>query len=63
VIVNTSFNIRGEPIVCTPENAFRCFMATDMDCLVLEDYLLIKERQPHRLQEDVEAYKARYALD
>ncbi len=43
VIVNTSFNIRGEPIVHSYENAYRCFMATDMDCLVLEDYLLLKE--------------------
>jgi carbamoyltransferase len=63
VIVNTSFNIRGEPIVCTPEDAFRCFMATDLDCLVLETYILMKESQPAALQEDTEAYKAQYALD
>lgn len=63
VIVNTSFNIRGEPIVCTPEDAFRCFMATDMDCLVLENYILIKEKQPSGWLEDVEAYKAQYSLD
>jgi carbamoyltransferase len=63
VVVNTSFNIRGEPIVCTPEDAFRCFMATDMDCLVLEDHLLSKERQPAGLGEDAEAYRAQYALD
>jgi carbamoyltransferase len=63
VIVNTSFNIRGEPIVCTPEDAFRCFMATDMDCLVLENHILLKEEQPDGLREDVEAYKALYALD
>ena len=37
VLVNTSFNVRGEPIVCTPEDAYRCFLATDMDALVLED--------------------------
>ncbi len=43
VLVNTSFNIRGEPIVCTPEDAYRCFLATDMDALVLEDCLLLKE--------------------
>ena len=63
VIVNTSFNIRGEPIVCTPEDAFRCFMATDMDCLVLENFVLYKEAQPAGLLEDAEAYRAQYALD
>ncbi|MGI9627526.1 MAG: carbamoyltransferase family protein [Longimicrobiales bacterium] len=63
VIVNTSFNIRGEPIVCTPEDAFRCFMATDMDCLVLENFILKKEAQPVGLLEDAEAYRAQYALD
>jgi len=46
VIVNTSFNVRGEPIVCTPEDAYRCFMRTEMDYLVLEDYLLAKTEQP-----------------
>lgn len=63
VIVNTSFNIRGEPIVCSPEDAYRCFMATDMDCLVLENYLLLKERQPESLKGDAERYKAQFALD
>ena len=46
VIVNTSFNVRGEPIVCTPEDAYRCFMRTEMDVLVLEDCILFKEEQP-----------------
>ena len=46
VIVNTSFNVRGEPIVCTPEEAYRCFMRTEMDFLVLGDYLLEKKDQP-----------------
>jgi carbamoyltransferase len=46
VIVNTSFNIRGEPIVCTPEDAYRCFMRTEMDRLVLGSWLLRKEDQP-----------------
>jgi carbamoyltransferase len=46
VIVNTSFNVRGEPIVCTPEDSYRCFMRTEMDLLVLESYLLFKEDQP-----------------
>ena len=63
VIVNTSFNIRGEPIVCTPEEAYRCFMATDMDCLVLEDHVLLKTDQPRGLREDTDAYQAQYALD
>jgi len=46
VIVNTSFNVRGEPIVCTPHDAYRCFMRTNMDVLVMEGCLLLKERQP-----------------
>jgi len=46
VLVNTSFNVRGEPIVCTPEDAYRCFMRTEMDVLVMEDCLLLKEEQP-----------------
>jgi carbamoyltransferase len=46
VIVNTSFNVRGEPIVCTPEDAYRCFMRTEMDVLVMENFMLLKEDQP-----------------
>ena len=46
VIVNTSFNVRGEPIICTPEDAYRCFMRTEMDVLVIEDCILYKEEQP-----------------
>ena len=46
VLVNTSFNVRGEPLVCTPEDAYRCFLATDMDALVLEDCLLLKDLIP-----------------
>ena len=46
VIVNTSFNVRGEPIVCSMEDAYRCFMRTEMDVLVMEDYMLLKEEQP-----------------
>ncbi|MGB1890179.1 MAG: carbamoyltransferase [Candidatus Latescibacterota bacterium] len=46
VVVNTSFNVRGEPIVCTPEDAYRCFMRTKMDYLVLENYVLDKQEQP-----------------
>jgi carbamoyltransferase len=46
VVVNTSFNVRGEPIICTPEDAYRCFMRTEMDVLVIEDAILFKEEQP-----------------
>ena len=46
VMVNTSFNVRGEPIVCTPEDAYRCFMRTEMDVLVMENIILFKEEQP-----------------
>ena len=45
IIVNTSFNVRGEPIVCTPEDAYRCFMRTEMDILVLQNQILFKEEQ------------------
>jgi carbamoyltransferase len=61
VIVNTSFNIRGEPIVCTPEDAYRCFMYTDMDALVLEDCLCLKEDQPP--MPGAEEYKNTFKLD
>ena len=63
VIVNTSFNIRGEPIVCTPEEAYRCFLATEMDALVLEDHVLVKADQPPYVRLDPERYKASYSLD
>jgi carbamoyltransferase len=61
VIVNTSFNIRGEPIVCTPEDAYRCFMATEMDCLVLENHLLLKENQTFTFLPDIDDYREKYA--
>ena len=63
VIINTSFNIRGEPIVCTPEHAYRCFMATDMDVLVLGRHLLYKQEQPQVTKHDVERYKSQFKLD
>jgi carbamoyltransferase len=63
VLVNTSFNIRGEPIVCTFEEAYRCFMGSNIDCLVLENYVLMKECQPCDLLRDTEAYKAQFTLD
>jgi len=63
VIINTSFNIRGEPIVCTPEHAYRCFMATNMDVLVLEDFVLFKEEQSQADQPDIDKYMAQFELD
>ena len=45
VLVNTSFNVRGEPIVCTPDDAYRCFMNTEMDCLVMGNYLIQRSTQ------------------
>jgi len=58
ILVNTSFNIRGEPIVCTPEDAYRCFMYTDMDVLVLENCICLKEKQPPL--EGAERYRRRF---
>jgi carbamoyltransferase len=64
VLVNTSFNIRGEPIVCTPQDACRCFLATEMDALVLEDHLLLKPEMPSALTEQERArYLAAFELD
>jgi len=51
VIINTSFNVRGEPIVCSPSDAYRCFMRTDMDRLVVGNFLLDKSKQPQRMEE------------
>ena len=61
VIVNTSFNVRGEPIVCTPEDAYRCFMRTEMDALVLEDCVLDKAAQP--AFEESEDWRQTFTLD
>jgi len=63
VIINTSFNVRGEPIVCSPEHAYRCFMATNMDVLAMENQLLFKQEQPQATQHEVDEYKARFELD
>jgi len=62
VLINTSFNVRGEPIVCKPEDAYNCFIATDMDVLVLENHLLLKSEQPDK-PVDRERYLSRFALD
>jgi carbamoyltransferase len=61
VLVNTSFNVRGEPIVCTPEDAYRCFMRTEMDYLVIENFLLAKPEQPEIEKDD--SWKEEFALD
>jgi carbamoyltransferase len=64
VIVNTSFNVRGEPIVCTPCDAYRCFLATDMDALVLGDFLLLKEQMKKPVAEaERKKYLAEFELD
>ena len=63
VVVNTSFNIRGEPIVCTPEDAYRCFVSTDMDILVLENFVLFKSEQPSSTLAEREKYLASFELD
>ena len=61
VVVNTSFNIRGEPIVNTPENAYKCFMFTDLDVLVLENFVLLKQEQ--KKIEGIEQYQQQFTLD
>jgi len=60
-IVNTSFNVRGEPIVCTPQDAYRCFMRTEMDILVLQNQVLFKGEQP-KVEKD-ETWKQEFELD
>ena len=60
VLVNTSFNVRGEPIVCTPEDAFRCFMGTELDILVIGNKILKKEKQKQNLKN---SYIEKYELD
>jgi len=60
VLVNTSFNVRGEPIVCTPEDAFRCFMGTDIETLVIENCFLRKEDQDPSLKS---RYEGKFELD
>ena len=61
VLVNTSFNVRGEPIVCTPSDAYRCFMRTEMDYLVIENFVLAKSDQPEWEQD--ESWKEEFELD
>jgi len=61
VLVNTSFNVRGEPVVCTPDDAYRCFMRTEMDFLYLDGYWLCKTDQPNRTADD--SWKEEFVLD
>ena len=63
VLINTSFNVRGEPIVGSPADAYRCFMHTNMDVLVLEDCVLLKTEQPNAGTIDASEYLAQFALD
>jgi carbamoyltransferase len=63
MIVNTSFNIRGEPMVCTPQDAYRCFVCCDMDVLVLENCILLKIEQPAMSESERQKYVASFALD
>ena len=59
-MVNTSFNVRGEPIVCSIEDAYKCFMGTNLDILVIEDFLLFKEDQNKDILKD---YKSKFEPD
>ena len=63
VLINTSFNVRGEPIVCTPQDALRCFMGTEMDVLVLENFVIRRVAQEHMPEVDREKYLSAFALD
>ncbi|QDT09056.1 carbamoyltransferase [Planctomycetes bacterium K23_9] len=63
LLINTSFNVRGEPIVCTPEDAFRCFMATNMDVLVVEGFLLRKADQPEATRHEIDHHLSKFDLD
>ena len=60
MLINTSFNVRGEPIVCNVEDAFKCFMGTDLDILVIGNYILYKEQQNQELKK---SYLGKYKLD
>jgi carbamoyltransferase len=61
ILVNTSFNVRGEPIVCTPEDAYRCFTRTNMDALVLENFIL--EKTPGAQPVDDHSWREEFVLD
>jgi carbamoyltransferase len=61
MVVNTSFNVRGEPMVLSPQDAYRCFMRTDIDVLVLENCILHKEKQPELVER--QDWRTEYELD
>ena len=63
VLINTSFNVRGEPIVCTPQDAHRCFVGTEMDVLVLENFVVCRAAQKNMPTVDREKYLATFQLD
>jgi carbamoyltransferase len=63
VMINTSFNVRGEPLVCSPADAYTCFMATDIDVLVIDDFVLLKDEQPAGSMPDRSAYLGKFSLD
>jgi carbamoyltransferase len=63
VVINTSFNVRGEPIVNTPEQAYRCFQATNIDVLVLENFVLLKHEQSGASGAETAEYLKQFALD
>jgi carbamoyltransferase len=63
VLINTSFNVRSEPVVCTPADALRCFLATGMDALVMGDFLLLKEQQPAATRLDTAAHLGQHEMD
>ena len=63
LLINTSFNVRGEPIVCRPSEAYRCFLATNMDVLVLENFVLLREEQAQARPVDASAHLAQFELD
>jgi carbamoyltransferase len=63
VMINTSFNVRGEPIVNSPADAYRCFMATNMDALVIGNFVMLKEEQPEAAQVNAQDHLNRYEKD
>ena len=63
VVINTSFNVRGEPIVCSHEDAYRCFMGTNMDVLVVDNFVLLKKDQPNATEHSNDDYLAQFKLD
>ena len=63
VLINTSFNVRGEPIVGSPDDAYRCFMATNMDVLVIGNFVVLKSEQPESARVNAQEYLSKYEKD